>query len=55
MRILRSFCIALGMYSILPVPKLSWKPQDMRYSLCFLPIVGLLMGLLGLGWFFLCQ
>lgn len=55
MRILRSFCIALGMYSILPVPKLSWKPQDMRYSLCFLPIVGLLIGLLGLGWFFLCQ
>lgn len=50
MKIIKSFFIALSIYSKIPVPQFDWKEEEMKYSLCFFPIVGALIGLLIYGW-----
>ena len=37
MRLMRSACIALSMYTRLPVPQFSWEEEDMQYAICFFP------------------
>ena len=49
MRVLRSLVIAFAMYSKIPMPRVDWKKEDMRFVLCFLPLVGAIAGLL---WYF---
>ena len=46
MGVLRSLVIAFAMYSKIPMPKVDWKKDNMRFVLCFLPLVGALFGLL---------
>ena len=55
MSLLRSFCIAFGMYSKIPMPKFEWNPKDMRYTMCFFPLVSIPIALLVLLWFYFCQ
>ena len=55
MSLLRSFCIAFGMYSKIPMPKFEWNPKDMRYTMCFFQLVSIPIALLVLLWFYLCQ
>ena len=55
MILLRSFCIAFGMYSKIPMPKFEWNPKDMRYTMCFFPLVSIPIALLVLLWFYFCQ
>ena len=55
MSLLRSFCIAFGLYSKIPMPKFTWNPRDMRYAMCFFPLVSIPIALLVLLWFYLCQ
>lgn len=50
MKLLRSFCMALSMYSRLPVPHVAWEGENMAYALCFLPVVGAFIALFSLGW-----
>ena len=45
-KLLRSFGIAISTYSRIPMPHFEWKEEDMRYSLCFFPVVGAVIGLL---------
>ncbi|MCH4193455.1 MAG: adenosylcobinamide-GDP ribazoletransferase [Butyrivibrio sp.] len=45
MSLFRSFIIAISMYSRIPVPQFEWKEKDMRYAICFFPIVGVVIGL----------
>lgn len=47
-------CIALSMYSIIPMPHVPWKRENMRYALCFLPLVGVLIGVCEWLWFIFC-
>lgn len=47
-------CITFSMYSIIPMPQVSWKRENMRYALCFLPLVGALIGLCEWLWFIFC-
>lgn len=44
MSLLKSFISAFLMYSQIPVPQVEWKEENRRYSLCFFPIIGLLIG-----------
>ena len=46
MRIVNSLIIALSTYSKLPMPQVDWNEDNMRYSMCFFPVVGLVIGLL---------
>ena len=54
MRIIKSFFISFSIYSKIPVPQFEWKEEDMRYTLCFFPWIGAVIGALELLWFWLC-
>lgn len=42
MTIIKSMVIACAMYSKIPMPKVDWNEKNMKYALCFFPLVGLL-------------
>ena len=44
MQVIKSFFIAVSMYSKIPVPQFEWKEEDMKYIFCFFPWVGALIG-----------
>ena len=44
MSIINSFFIALSMYSRIPVPRVDWKKENMRYAMCFFPMIGVVIG-----------
>jgi len=54
-RLLKSICIAFSTYSILPTPHFEWSEENLRYSICFLPLVGLLIGAILFLWDWLCR
>lgn len=54
MIILRSFVIALSLYSRIPMPRIEWREEDMRFSIAFFPLVGALIGATLLLWNWLC-
>ena len=43
------------MYSRIPMPKIEWNEQNKRYSLCFFPLVGAVIGLLVMLWQRICE
>ena len=49
MGIFKSVCIAFSMYSKIPVPQFAWKEEDMRFAICFFPLVGAVIGALTFG------
>ncbi|MCR4738791.1 MAG: adenosylcobinamide-GDP ribazoletransferase [Lachnospiraceae bacterium] len=46
MRLLRSFAVALSMFSKIPVPGFTWKEEDMSHALSFFPVIGVIIGAL---------
>ena len=38
--VLRSAAMAFLMFSVIPMPRVEWKKENMRYMLCCLPLVG---------------
>lgn len=50
-----SFLIALSMYSRIPVPQAEWTEKNLRWALCFFPLVGAVIGALGYGVYCLCE
>ena len=55
MRIIKSFFIAVSMYSKIPVPQFVWEEKDMQYIFCFFPWIGALIGVCIYGWNWLCE
>ncbi len=49
MRLLNSLAIAISMYSKIPVPTVEWNEKNMKYAMCFFPVIGVITGLLQLG------
>lgn len=47
-----SLLVALATYSRLPVPKAAWTGESLKYSLCFFPLVGVVLGALELAWLY---
>ena len=41
---LNSFFMALSMFSKLPVPEIDFDKANMKYALCFFPVIGLIIG-----------
>ena len=54
MHLIKSFLIAISMYSAIPVPHTEWKEEDMKYVFCFFPFVGVITGGMFFGWNYLC-
>ena len=50
MTFLRSLCIAVSMYSRIPVPYGNWDKKEMRYSIGLFPVVGVVIGVMTWLW-----
>ena len=44
MTTLRALVIAFSMYSRIPMPRMDWTEERMRYALCFFPLIGAVIG-----------
>ncbi len=54
MTFFKSLLVALSTYSIVPVPQFEWNEKNMKYAICFFPVVGILCGAVLYGWYALC-
>lgn len=52
-QIYQSFKIAISMYSKIPVGKIDWSKENMRYAMCFFPWIGIVIGGVSYGVFWL--
>lgn len=53
--VLNSFIIAISIYSKIPMPKTARNPKNMKYTLCFVPIIGVVIGVLLYAWGRVCM
>jgi len=53
--ILRSAATAFSLFSRVPMPKTAWQPENMRYALASLPLIGVFMGLVLAAWWGVCK
>ncbi len=51
----RSVAMAFSMFSVIPMPLVEWKKENMKYMLCALPLVGAVIGGALYLWMRLCQ
>ena len=50
---MRAAIIAFSMYSRIPMPMFEWKEEDMKYAMCFFPVIGVVIGAVFYGMFLL--
>ena len=56
MIVFETIAVAFAMFSAIPVPQPVWGARNMRYALCALPLIGVVIGLvqglwlLAAGW-----
>ena len=50
-----SLAIAFATYSRIPMPKVDWSEENRRYSLCFFPLIGMVIGVALWIWLHLCS
>lgn len=55
MTLLRSLIMAFATFSQIPMPKVEWKPDSMRFLMCFFPVVGIVIGILLALWVWLSE
>lgn len=55
MPVIRSLFLAFSTYSRIPVPQEAWTEENRRYSMCFFPLIGAVIGLLLWGWLSACD
>lgn len=55
MRFVRSVALCFSMFSVLPMPRVEWKEDNMNYILAALPLVGAVTGLALWLWSLLCR
>ena len=53
--LLESMVVAFSMYSRLPVPQIRWTDRNMKYCICFFPLIGAAVGGLELAAFLLLR
>ncbi len=46
MKYIRSFFMALSMFSVIPAPKYKWEDKNVRHILKFYPFIGVIIGLI---------
>lgn len=52
--IVNGFIIAVSICSGIPMPKVEWSRQNLKYTLCFFPAIGLVIGVLLYAWSEIC-
>lgn len=54
MNIIRGLAMTFSLYSKIPMPNVEWKEENMKYVMCFFPLVGIVHGLLWILWYSVC-
>ena len=44
--LINSLKIAFSMYSKIPMPRTDWNKDNMKYAMCFFPLVGAVLGII---------
>ena len=52
---LQSMIVAFSMYSKIPMPKITWTQKNMKYALCFFPMVGAAVALILMSVLWVCE
>lgn len=55
MNLLRSAAMAFSTFSRIPMPHFKWEPENMKWMLCFFPLVGVVISGLLVLWYYLSQ
>lgn len=55
MKIFNSLRVAIAMFSKIPVGRADWNKENMKYSMCFVPVVGVMLGAVQIGWWYLAM
>jgi len=50
MTIFKSMIVAFSMYSKIPMPRIDWNKENMKYALCFFPWIGGVIGFMVILW-----
>ena len=54
MKLIETVVVAFSMFSALPMPRVAWREDNMRYSLCAFPLIGAAIGLSCWLWALVC-
>ncbi|MDO4616942.1 MAG: adenosylcobinamide-GDP ribazoletransferase [Lachnospiraceae bacterium] len=49
-KLINNCIVAFSMYSKIPMPMADWNKENMKYAMCFFPLIGLVIGALEFGW-----
>lgn len=55
MHALKGLIIAFASYTRIPMPQVDWSQENRRWSMCFFPLIGVVVGGLLWGWLALCD
>lgn len=55
MAVIKSLITAFSTYSKIPMPKIEWDEKNMKYAVCFFPLIGVVIGALWFGWLILAD
>ena len=55
MNVFASMALAFSSFSKIPVPQFEWREENMRYMMCFFPLICVVVGLLVAAWMWLAQ
>ncbi len=55
MGLIKSAVISFAMYSKIPMPSVEWTKENMRYTMCFFPLIGVFIALIQWGWIYICE
>ena len=55
MHVLKGLVIAFASYTRLPMPQVEWSEENRRWSMCFFPLIGVVVGGLIWLWLALCD
>ena len=55
MKLFRRIAVSLSLYSRIPMPNFRWEEDDMKNSLMFFPLVGVIIGFVEVVAYQLCK
>lgn len=47
---LKSLIICFSTYSRIPMPQVEWEDKNMRWAICFFPLIGMVIGVVVVAW-----
>ncbi len=53
MKLIKNLIVAFSLYSQIPMPRFEWTNDDMKHNVIFLPWVGIVIGLISWGLYYL--